>query len=518
MQLRRLPPGLLVAGLTLIGAAIRIRLAGQSLFADEISSYSVAAHHGLADVVSTVHSDQEITPPLYFVAAWLAARIDLTPELLRVPSLLAGVASVPLTYLLGLRTAGRPAGLLAAAFAALSPFMLFYSSEARGYALAVALVLGSTLAMLEAVESGRARWWVVYAVCSCAAVYTHYTTVFALGAQLVWLLATQPAARRPALLANVAAAIAYLPWFSGLRADFRSPTTDILDRLDIVNAHTIRVSLEHWALGYPFPLPTTGLEDIPGVLSLVLLGLAIALSALGIGLALRGRALRLPGRVDRLLLLVALAIGVPVGLTVVSAIGTNLVSVRHLATAWPAFSVLLAAFLLTPEWRVRAGVAALAVVSFALGAGKMLESRFQRPDYEAAAGFVDRHATPRDVVIDGTNFSPAPVTALDAALDRRQRVFYPGRYRVQFDPFRILSAPAPPDRVTRRAVAAARGGRVFVVASETLVVPGGPLQNPLTRQVTGALPARYRRVQVSRYAGILRLAVLVYARRPSGRG
>lgn len=40
--------------------------------------------------ISTVHTDIEITPPLYFVAAWLATRIDLTPELLRASSLFAG--------------------------------------------------------------------------------------------------------------------------------------------------------------------------------------------------------------------------------------------------------------------------------------------------------------------------------------------------------------------------------------------------------------------------------------------
>jgi hypothetical protein len=41
-------------------------------------------------------------------------------------------------------------------------------------------VMLSTLAMLAALDDGRARWWVAYGACTCGAVYTHYTVVFAL--------------------------------------------------------------------------------------------------------------------------------------------------------------------------------------------------------------------------------------------------------------------------------------------------------------------------------------------------
>ncbi len=61
-------------------------------------------------MLRTVHSDAEITPPLYFLLAKLATYIAVTPEMLRLPSLLAGTASIPLTYLLGARTLGRRAG------------------------------------------------------------------------------------------------------------------------------------------------------------------------------------------------------------------------------------------------------------------------------------------------------------------------------------------------------------------------------------------------------------------------
>jgi uncharacterized membrane protein len=247
-RLARLPvlPVLVVAVLAIVGTALRLAVARDAVFGDELSTFWIVSTHGLGGVVSVVHSNAEITPPLYFILSWLTTRIETTPELLRAPSLLAGVAAIPLTFLLGLRTVGLRAGLFAAALTALAPFMIFYSAEGRAYGVVIVLALLSTLAMLAAIEDGRARWWVAYGACSCMAVYTHYTVVFLLGAQLLWLIWSHPEARRPALFANAGAIVAFLPWLSGVINDFTSPTTDILSALQPLNAHSVRVALEHW--------------------------------------------------------------------------------------------------------------------------------------------------------------------------------------------------------------------------------------------------------------------------------
>src|ERR1700751_2137743 len=96
--------GLLLVALTAVGLALRLVVAHQSLFADELSTYWIITAHGLGGVLSTVHSDAEITPPLYFVASWLSSQISHAPELVRAPSLIAGTATIPIVYLLGLRT------------------------------------------------------------------------------------------------------------------------------------------------------------------------------------------------------------------------------------------------------------------------------------------------------------------------------------------------------------------------------------------------------------------------------
>ena len=75
----------------------------------------------------------ETNPPLYFVLGWLWARVFGTGEVgLRSLSALIGTAVIPIAYLCGRELVSRRAGLVAAALAALSPFMIWYSQEAQG--------------------------------------------------------------------------------------------------------------------------------------------------------------------------------------------------------------------------------------------------------------------------------------------------------------------------------------------------------------------------------------------------
>jgi 4-amino-4-deoxy-L-arabinose transferase-like glycosyltransferase len=500
-------PILAVLALTLVGVAIRVAVLNEAMLADELSTYWIVSTNGLTGVVSTVNGDAEITPPLFFLASWLTTRLDLTPELARAPSLLAGVATVPIIYLLGLRSVGRPAALVATAITALSPFMIYYSAEARGYALMMFLVALSTLAMLVAVDTRRARWWVVYAVCSCAAVYTHYTCVFALGAQLLWLLWAHPEARKPALLANIGAAAAFLPWLSGLRNDFDSPTTEILSALTPFDWDNVGVSLSHAAIGYPYSILT--LEELPGKPALVLISVAVLIAIAGLGLTVirRGPRVWLASPNRRIVLMIALAFSVPGGEAVVSAVGTNIFGGRNLAASWPAYALCLAALLIAAGPRLRYIAAALAIGSFALAAGRMLDDRSQRPDYNAVADFIDRRAGSDGVVIDGAVLSPGPYSPLEVALGRSHRVF---RFAAPFQrdhPFGVFDKVTPERQVFDRAVGAADGRPVFVVSIRHRPQPS-----------TTLFPSRYRLAETHTYAGTADLTVQVWDDRGSSSG
>ena len=503
---RRTLPVLVVIALTTVGFALRLVVAQESIFGDELSTWWIISTNGLGGVVSTVHSDAEITPPLFFIAAWLTTQIDLTPELARAPSLAAGAVTIPLVYVLGLRTVGRPAAVVAAALTALSPFLIYYSAEARGYALMVAVVTLSTLAMLLAADTRRARWWVVYAVASCAAVYSHYTSVFVLAAQFVWLLWAHPRARKPALLANVGAAVGFAPWLTGLRADFDSPTTEILSEINPFDWGFVWDSLSHAAVGYPYR--STGLGELPGTPALVLFVSALALAITSLALRARSRvSFARPDR--RLILVIALALSVPVGEAIVSAVGTNLFGGRNLVAGLPAFLLCLAALLVAAGPRLRYVTVALALACFAFGAASMLEHL--RPDYRAAAEIIDSQAAPSDVVIDAAVISPGPYSPLDLELQRPHPVVRSGRPQQRDRPFGIFDRPVSPERAAARAIAAAQGGRIFVVSIPSANEPGLRGRPPPPR----AFRPRYRLVETRTFSATSDLKLQVWAARGS---
>ncbi len=513
-------PALLVGLLTAVGIAIRVAVAHQAVFADELSTYWIVTAHGLGGVLSTVHSNAEITPPLYFVASWLSTQLGHSPELLRLPSLVAGAATIPLVYLLGVRTVGRAAALVATALTTFAPFMVYYSAEARGYAVMMGFTVLSSVAMLVAIETRRTRWWVVYAVATLGAAYSHYTCFFLLAAQLLWLLWAHPEARKPAIVANLGAGVAYLPWITGLRNDFTSPTSKILSALSPFTPDSIRITLEHWLVGYPYSSFAT-LRELPGKPALVLLALAgvIAVAALG---ALRpagqGAAPLALAHLDRrLLLVVAMFLSVPLAEAAVSAVSTHLFAVRNLAPAWPPCALLLGWLFAAAGPRLRYVVATLAVVAFAIGAVKMLTPRFERPHYGAAAHFVARHAGPDDVVIDGTAFlvSPGPLSGLDLVLKRSRDVFRAGAPQERDHPFNVFDPTVTLQQAIARATVAARGHRIYVVALAARD-PNRPELERLRSISTGSahFPPPYHLVGTQIYPGILDVVVRVYAAGP----
>ena len=485
---------LLIAALTVLGFAIRLAGLGQSLFGDELSTYWVVLdHHGLKGVWDVVHSDAEITPPLFFLLSKLTTQIKANPEMLRLPSLIAGTATIPLTYLLGARTIGKRGGAVAAALVTLSPFMIYYSTEARGYAVMIALMLASTLCLLRAVEKGEGvRWWVAYGAFSCAAMYTHYTVAFVLAGQALWALWYHPPARRGVLLANLGAALAYLPWVSGAIADFNSPTTDIASVLLPFTPDAVASGLVHWSVGYPWGL---SVSVIPGYPALILIGAGILISLVAL-LASVGAGIKLKLS-SSLLLVVVLAAATPVGEALVSAVTNNLFGTRNLAASWLGLGLFVAALVIAPASRaVRVVCVLLVLAGFGIGAVKMLGDRGQRPAYgEPVQNILAGGSRRSDVVID-SSLTPGPFTTLDTELPSGFRVVRLGIPQEHDHPFSALDPKATPRQVAALASAAVeRNGRIFVL---------GSLQGPFAaelRQLLSYMRPAFRVSERRTYAG-----------------
>ena len=216
---------LIVGALTLLALVLRWSPLQVSLHDDELFLYAIVKDHSLGEVLSIVH-DTEKTPPLGFVLSWLFAHGDDLTIPLRIPSLVAGIASVPLVYLLGRRTVGRAAATVAAAWFAISPFQIYYATGARAYAEVAALVILATLALLLALEQRRLRWWALYVVAAVAAIYSHYIAALVLAPQAAWALWTHRETARDQLLANAAVVVAFLPWLPSFLVQARHSDTE----------------------------------------------------------------------------------------------------------------------------------------------------------------------------------------------------------------------------------------------------------------------------------------------------
>jgi 4-amino-4-deoxy-L-arabinose transferase-like glycosyltransferase len=502
-----------VAGLVVVGAALRLAIAGQDLYADELATYWVATEHSFTGVIETVASTAEITPPLSFLLTWLATRLGQTPELVRLPALVAGVAAIPLVYGLGVRTVGRRAALLGAALTTLSPFMIFYSAEARGYGVLMTLALLTTLALLRALEpTGRWWWWAAYTVSVAAAMYTHYTIVFVLAVQLGWALATHRDRWRPLLVATGAAVLLYLPWLPSVRGDLDSPTTEILSRFYPITLEGVRLTLGHWTMGFPFALPTTSLRDLPGIGPMLMLAVAIGIGVHAV-ISRRADVAEWDGSTGRagVALIAALALATPVGALVQSGLGTNVFAVRSLAASWPYLGLAAASLLVAAAPTPRLIASGLAIAALGIGAVTMLTHDFRRPDFSTIADAADQIAAehPNAVMINNAAFTPGPLTNFELEGSTTDVPILRLNVPEQMEsPFTLIEVrPDPPD-IARRAVEMADGGPIIVVAG----VPAPPEID----EVVGLFPEGYEPTVTYTIGGLFDVEAVVYERDATG--
>ncbi len=106
--------------------------------------------------------------------------LQFSETAIRLPTYLAGIASIATIALL-LRVLGFPsAGVLAAFLFALHPWHLRYATEARSYAFVLCLVPLLFYFFIQAIRQGKWRWWLGYAVTQFVLMYFYPTCVYVL--------------------------------------------------------------------------------------------------------------------------------------------------------------------------------------------------------------------------------------------------------------------------------------------------------------------------------------------------
>jgi mannosyltransferase len=198
--------------IVLTGAALRFYgLTYQSYWFDELfSAYYSDPAHSLNTVIELTFAD--VHPPLYQVVMWASYKLlGYTEWAGRLPSALAGTLMLPLIYLLGREFFNRRVGLYAAALAVPNYYLLYYSQEARSYALLYLLCGLSLLFFIRALRKAEIKNVVAFVISSIALAYTHYFGFILLVAEtlmlLMWLRLYGQSDRRLLMRAGIAAAV-----------------------------------------------------------------------------------------------------------------------------------------------------------------------------------------------------------------------------------------------------------------------------------------------------------------------
>jgi 4-amino-4-deoxy-L-arabinose transferase-like glycosyltransferase len=388
----------LVATLTAVGAVLRFAtITSQSFWVDEATTY----HEVGLSFGQMLHALRlnETTPPLYFAVAWVWTRVFGAGELgLRSLSAVCGIVVIPVVYLCGRELVSRAAGVVAAALAAFSPFMIWYSQEARSYMLLALLCGLSFLFCARAARTRTTRDVALWGAASALAVLTHFFAGFLVAPEalwLLWLLRNRAAVVTCVVVA--AAQLAVLPlaigdtshplnWIMGFRLADRVNDIPVDFAVSQLYQTASAVQLDQYAL--------PGALALAGVAALLLWGWG--------GERERHGALLSAG-------LAVCVLAVPL---LLAWLGPDYVYNRNFMPAWIPLAVALGAACTVPRARVAGGLLAAVLIGTFVWAGVTLagDQHAQRTDWRGAAAALGHRAGARAIVAFDGNDAEQPLS------------------------------------------------------------------------------------------------------------
>ncbi len=204
----------LVAAITIAGAILRVfQLGTQSLWLDEL--FSVAAARGDWTIVVSATAAGDTNPPLYNLLLHAAMQLGDSEVMVRLPSCILSILSIPLMYMLALDLFGKRTAWLAALAIAVNPFHVLFAQEARMYALLGFLTLSAALFFHRAWFNGGYWNWGLFILAGTLELYTHSLAFLYLVALDVFALAERKHWRerwRPLVAAHFVLFILFIPW------------------------------------------------------------------------------------------------------------------------------------------------------------------------------------------------------------------------------------------------------------------------------------------------------------------
>lgn len=405
--------------LLLVLAAVSVGLSTffQSLRLDESQSIWVA----LKPIPTLIRlTAQDVHVPLYFVLLhfWIKF-FGSGIYAVRSLSFIFYILTLVVFYRLVRLAAARDVALLSLVLFSLSPFMIWYSLEARMYTLLTFVSTLSHLLFLQFLRSqGRGRAGLLLS--ALLGFYTHYFFVFLFASQLLYLLWRQRGLLLPFLLQSALAVALFLPWVGYVFSLGAASTTQPL--IPTPGSFNLLQLFAVFLFGFHDP---------------VLEGLLVAFWPLGALMILLVFTQRMAVEVENLDYFL-LSTFLPILLVfVLSIIFKPIFLARYLIFTIPSWFVLLSFALLNfPPKVSRLLIPTVVVVMLIfLFYQNFSKTTPVKEDYQTVVSYINQNATPSDVVAVSAPFTIYPV-----------EYYYTGRAKVVTIPIwdRFVQGSIPP--------------------------------------------------------------------------
>ncbi len=176
--------------LTLLGFLLRFyNLGFNSLWLDEASTntFAVMSFSGIWQATA----GGEFNPPLFYWIEHLMLLIGNNEVVLRFVPALLGVLTIPLIYFAGKEFMDRNVGIIASAAFAFSPFLIFYSQEARAYSMMLFFIAFAMVFYFKALKTNDLKNWSLFGILSALAFWSHFYAFVIIASLILYAILMQ---------------------------------------------------------------------------------------------------------------------------------------------------------------------------------------------------------------------------------------------------------------------------------------------------------------------------------------
>jgi hypothetical protein len=217
------PPGIetlleIGAVLTVLGIGVFLRLwhLGRAIHYDEAATYLMFATQPIYRALSNYSYPNNHLFNTLLVHFSLRVFGDTTFAL-RLPALVAGCLTIPMSWLAGRALYGRLAGIFTAGCAAALPTFIEYSVNARGYALQWVFILAMMCCGVILISNPSLKTaWLAFVIAGVGGMYCIPTMVIPISGIVIWMLASAVTAGGAAQLTDILKKLVWAGFATGL--------------------------------------------------------------------------------------------------------------------------------------------------------------------------------------------------------------------------------------------------------------------------------------------------------------